>query len=111
MEFMMKENCFGFISYKLYHQKSETTNDTKAAPSYANTFTSGLENQIFEHTGYNTFSCLRYLDDIFYILKGRLEILTKFLKYFNNFHKTIKFAMSYSYQKSKCRCSSIEGCQ
>ena len=99
MEFLMKENCFGFTSYKLYHQQSETTNDTKAAPPYANTFTSGLENQIFEHIGYNTLLWLRYLDDIFYIWKRGSELLTEFLQYFNNFHKTIKFVMSYSYQK------------
>lgn len=41
----------------------------------------------------------RYIDDLFFIWIGSLEMLLKFLKHLNTLHPTIKFTWTYSREK------------
>ena len=51
---VLKENYFE-LSSKIYHQKLGTAIGTKFAPPYANLFMAGLENRIFENSGYHLY--------------------------------------------------------
>ena len=51
---VLKDNYFE-LSSKIYPLKLETAIGTKFAPPYANLFMAGLENRIFENSGYHLY--------------------------------------------------------
>ena len=80
----------------MHHQKLGTAIGTKFGPPYANSFMTGLENEIFSDTNVQPLLWLQYLHDIFCIWTDGLEKLKEFFSYLNSCHPTIKFTMDYS---------------
>ena len=80
----------------MYQQILGTAIGTKFAPSYANTFMAGPEEEIFKNPKFKLFLWLRYLDDIFCLWTEGIDKLKKFFNYLNEFHPSIKFTMEYS---------------
>ena len=56
------------------------------------------ENEIIEHLGYKQFLWLHYLHDISCIWTNGLEKLKEFRQSLDNFQKTIKFTINYTYK-------------
>ena len=73
---------------------------TKVAPSYANIFMGELEAKMLETAPIKPFLYLRYIDDIFLIWTGTISELKRFHQHCNSFHKTIKFIIEFSENKS-----------
>ena len=92
------ENIFFVFEEKLYHQRFGTAMGTKMAPPYATLFLGKLEEEtiLIEPFSKYILEYVRFLDDIFIVWKGSLELLKNFETHINSIHQTIKFTMEYS---------------
>ena len=83
-----------------YLQTMGCAMDTICAPSYANIFMANLEaKHIYPYIKEMSLLYLRYIDDIFIILKGTKAELMTFIKDLIEKHKTIKFDFEVSPRK------------
>ena len=98
---ILSENIFEFDK-QLYRQNIGTAMGTPVAPSYANIFMSMIDTMLNSLTtqlnnGMNPFiSYYRYIDDIFIVYKGPMNVLQLFLEEINNIHDSIKFTSDMS---------------
>ena len=92
-EIVLNHNYFEF-GQDVYQQILDTANVTKFAPTYANIFMAGLEEEIFKNLKFKPFLWLRYLDDIFCLWTEGVDKLKEFFNYLNEFHPSIKFTWS-----------------
>ena len=98
---ILSENIFEFDK-QLYRQNIGTAMGTPVAPSYANIFMSMIDTMLnslatYLNHGTNPFiSYYRYIDDIFIVYKGPMNVLQLFLEEINNIHDSIKFTSDMS---------------
>ena len=73
---------------------------TKCAPAYANLFMGKFEETYILPKLLDKCSLyLRYINDIFFILKDSEAEITSFVKVINEIHPTMKFDVKYSYKE------------
>ena len=85
----LASNDFLFLG-NFWLQISGTAMGKIFAPSYANLFMAKMEQDFFNHTGYQPHLYLRYLDDIFIVWTEDRTKLESFLKDFNSFHRSVR---------------------
>ena len=100
MKIVLSSNIFEFNN-NLYRQEIGTAMGTSSAPTYANILMGEidgkLKNLALSLTVSNPISLYnRFIDDIFTIWTGTVEMLELFLDKINNIHPTLKFTFSFS---------------
>ena len=100
MKIVLSSNIFEFNN-NLYRQEIGTAMGTSSAPTYANILMGEidekLKNLALSLSVSNPISLYnRFIDDIFTIWTGTVEMLELFLDKINNIHPTLKFTFSFS---------------
>ena len=98
LKYVLHMNNFTF-NEEHYLQVGGTAMGTRVAPSYANIFTSNLEEKLLRRAPHQPALYLRYIDDIFIIFTGSELELTEFIEYMNSQHVSIKFTAEYSKER------------
>ncbi|XP_033729648.1 uncharacterized protein LOC117318802 [Pecten maximus] len=83
-----------------YLQVSGTAMGTKMAPSYANVFMGHLETRLLIEAPSKPLSWFRFIDDIEIKWTAGRESLEEFVRFANEFHRTIKFTADISDEKN-----------
>ena len=99
-DFILKYNYFRFDN-KYYLQILGTAMGTTFAPNYSNIFLGHFEHEALLNAPHNFTPILwkRFIDDIFLIWTHGEDTLLQFHEYLNRLHPTIKFDITYSYEK------------
>ncbi|XP_065672126.1 uncharacterized protein LOC136089953 [Hydra vulgaris] len=95
IEEILSNSTFSFGD-KHYHQLTGTSMGTRVAPCYANLFMGRLDEQITNQFPNHITFYRRFIDDIFFIFQGPIEVLDQICNYMNTIHPTIKFTFNHS---------------
>nr|XP_047138930.1 uncharacterized protein LOC124814884 [Hydra vulgaris] len=95
IEEILSNSTFSFGD-KHYHQLTGTSMGTRVAPCYANLFMGRLDEQITNQFPNHITFYRRFIDDIFFIFQGPIEVLDQICNFMNTIHPTIKFTFNHS---------------